>query len=89
MNGHELVGLVAVACTFGLPFLGIVFWMALHYGCVAWKVSQEIRLKREMVARGFTAQEIVQVVAAKKGSKFENTTDVPPAKPVKQPAYGH
>jgi hypothetical protein len=88
MNGHELIGLVAVACTFGLPFLGLVLWMALHYGCAAWKAWQEICLKREMVARGYTAQEIVQVVGAKKGAKFTSTTDVPPAKPVKQPAYG-
>ena len=87
MDGHEVVGLVAVVCTFGLPFLGLVCWLVLHYASAAWGVSQEIQLKRDMVARGYTAQEIVQVVAAKKGAKFTNTTDVPPAKPVKQPAF--
>jgi hypothetical protein len=87
MNDEEvIVGLSGIV--FGLPFLGLMFWLVLHYCSAAWSVWRETSLKRAMVERGYTAQEIVQVVAAKNGSKFENTTDVPPAKPVKQPAYG-
>lgn len=81
--GESLVMLAAVVCFFGWP----VIWIVAYYGHQAWKTWQEMSLKREMVARGYTAQEIVQVVGAKKGSQFANTTDVPPAKPVKQPAY--
>jgi hypothetical protein len=43
-----------------------------------------------MVARGYTVQEIVEVVAAKRGAKPKAKpalSDVPPAKPVKQPVY--
>jgi hypothetical protein len=90
MREEEMVvAIVAIVTTIGLPFLGLMFWLVLHYSASAWKSFNENRLKREMVARGYTAQEIVQVVGAKKGSKFTNTTDVPPAKPVKQPAYGY
>jgi hypothetical protein len=64
--------------------VGIVAFFAYQ----AMKAWHETNLKREMVARGYTAQEIVQVVAAKNGSQPENTTDVPPAKPIKAPSYG-
>ncbi len=80
-----LIPLVAIVCFFGWP----IFWVVGHYCHECVKTWQETSLKRAMVERGYTAQEIVQVVGAKKGSKFSNTTDVPPAKPVKQPAYGH
>lgn len=90
MGDEEMVvAIVAIVVTMGLPFLGLMFWLVLHYCAEAWKTLHETRLKREMVARGYTAQEIVQVIGAKKGSKFENITDVPPAKPIKQPAFGH
>jgi len=88
MREEMIVAVVAVAGTFGLPLIGLMFWLLIHYCSAVLKTWQEINLKREMVARGYTAQEIVQVVAAKKGSRPENTTDVPPAKPIKQPAYG-
>jgi hypothetical protein len=87
MNDEEVIVGVA-AIVFGLPFLGLMSWLVLGYCAAAWKVWQETSLKRAMVERGYTAQEIVQVVAAKNGSQFANTTDVPPAKPVRQPAYG-
>jgi hypothetical protein len=89
MRDEEMiVALVGIAAVFGLPFIGLMCWLVLHYLAAAWRVSQETRLKRDMVARGYSAQEIVQVVAARKGSKFEKTNDVPPAKPIRQPAYG-
>ena len=46
-------------------------------------------LKRDMVARGYTAGEIIAVVRCKRrGKGEEKLPDVPPAKPVRQPAYG-
>ncbi|MCI0360824.1 MAG: hypothetical protein L0211_20285 [Planctomycetaceae bacterium] len=79
-----VVALAAIFFTLGWPMI----WIAAYYGYQSVKAWQDTKLKRDMVARGYTAQEIVQVVAAKKGSRPENTTDVPPAKPIKQPAYG-
>jgi hypothetical protein len=82
--GEALVALAGTVFLFGWP----VIWIIAYYSFQSWKAWHEMSLKREMVARGYSAQEIVQVVGAKKGSQFANTTDVPPAKPVKQPAYG-
>ena len=78
-----VVALAGSFFLFGWPMI----WIVAHYCHQSFKTSQETALKRDMVARGYTAQEIVQVVGAKKGSQFANTTDVPPAKPVKQPAF--
>ena len=77
-----LVAILGTFFIFGWPMLWIVSSYA--YQCV--KVSREVALKRDMVARGYTAQEIVMVVAAKKGSQPTKTMDVPPAKPIRQPA---
>jgi hypothetical protein len=89
MREEEMaVGIVAIVAVFGLPFLGLMIWLVLHYCHETVKAWMEVRLKRDMVARGYTAQEIVQVVSSRKGSRPEKTTDVPPAKPIKQPAYG-
>jgi hypothetical protein len=82
--GEVIIALAGTFFLFGWPMV----WIVVYYACQAVRAWQETKLKREMVARGYTAQEIVQVVAAKKGSRPENTTDVPPAKPIRQPAYG-
>lgn len=63
-------------------------WVIAHYCYATSKAWMETGLKRDMVARGYTAQEIVQVVAARKSSKPKDETDVPPAKPIQHPAYG-
>jgi hypothetical protein len=89
---HEqfIIALVAISAVFGLPFLGMVIWIIAHYSCAAFKTSREIALKRDMVARGYTVQEIVEVVSAKRGAKTKAKSplsDVPPAKPVKHAAY--
>ena len=81
--GEVLTQMSGIFFVFGWP----IVWIVAYYTYHSIKAWHETRLKREMVARGYTAQEIVQVVAAKKGSLPENTTDVPPAKPIKQPAY--
>jgi hypothetical protein len=86
----DILGIIAIVAVFGLPFLGFVIWIIAHYSCAAFKASREIALKRDMVARGYTVQEIVAVVSAKRGAKAKAKTplsDVPPAKPIKQTAY--
>jgi hypothetical protein len=66
--------------------------------CVVWAIVRhctstvrswfETSLKRDMVARGFSADEIISVVRADRNSRHRSTySDVPPAKPIRQPAY--
>jgi hypothetical protein len=69
----------------GVSFFGIfMVWIIAHYTWATIKGWQDVALKRDMVARGYSAQEIVQVVSARKGSR---SSDVPPAKPIRQPSY--
>jgi hypothetical protein len=66
--------------------------------CIAWAIVRhctsavrswfETSLKRDMVARGFSADEIISVVRADRNSGYRSSySDVPPAKPIRQPAY--
>ena len=83
-NLGPLTGLVAVIMLFGIPIAAVVCSAFSE----AWKAWLEVGLKRDMVARGYTAAEIVAVLAAKRGSKPDSTLpNVPPAKPIKQPVY--
>ena len=55
------------------------------WACRAWI---ETALKRDMVARGYSAQEIIDVVKADRRCWSRSAySDVPPAKPIRQPAY--
>jgi hypothetical protein len=83
--GDSMIGFAAVVCIFGLPLV----WVVAYYCHASFKSWQDTSLKRDMVARGYTAQEIIAVVRARKGKKAEQTaiTDVPPAKPIKHPAH--
>jgi hypothetical protein len=90
ISENTIVPLTAISAIFVLPFLGLMIWTATHYCYAAFRTWQEIGLKRDMVARGYTVAEIVAVVSAKRGCKPTTTTplsQVPPAKPIKQPAY--
>jgi uncharacterized membrane protein YadS len=89
MREEEMViALAGILGVFGLPFLGCVIWMFLHYLFAAFRTWQETRLKRDMIARGYTVQEIADVVSAGRRCKQKSrTSDVPPAKPIRQPAY--
>jgi hypothetical protein len=82
--GEAIVASLGTICLFGWP----IVWVCANYSYQCYKTWQENSLKRAMVERGYSAQEIVQVVAAKRGSVALKTTDVPPAKPVKHPALG-
>jgi hypothetical protein len=81
----DVIGLVAVIGVFGIPIIVIIC----HFAHATIKALLAIGLKRDMVARGYTAQEIVEVIAAEGGSKTRSSLpNVPPVKPIKQPAYG-
>ena len=80
-----LIGLAAVIGIFGIPIIAVIG----HFIQATIKSWLEVGLKRDMVARGYTAQEIIAVVSAKRGCKSKHSAlpDVPPAKPIKQAAY--
>ena len=84
--GPSFVGFAAVVMVFSIPIVGIIG----HYSFLAWKQWQATALIRDMIARGYTAQEIIQmfqVLGHRPPRDLKTTTDVPPAKPVKQPVY--
>jgi hypothetical protein len=61
-----------------------------HYTYLCWKQAQTTALVREMIGRGFTPQEIIQLCQAlgqRPPRQVKPATDVPPAKPIKQTAY--
>jgi uncharacterized membrane protein YadS len=83
MNAHDITGLVAIVGIFAFPLVGVVAYFA----CEAFKAWLDVSLKRDLIARGYTVQEIAAVIAINRESKLKELPDVPPAKPVKQPAY--
>ena len=81
---EAIIGLVGTIGLFG--FLSI--WVIAAYAAHAWRTWQDAKVKRDMVARGYTAQEIIAVVRCKRSSKGgDEFPDVPPAKPIRHPAY--
>jgi hypothetical protein len=81
-----IIPLVAITGAFGLPMV----WVVAHYAYSAWKQWQATSLVRDLIARGYTAAEIIQicqVLGHKKASLPKSLPDVPPAKQIKQPAY--
>ena len=82
----EVVALVSIA---GL-YLFLSTWVIVAYAAYAWRTWQDAKVKRDMIGRGYTAGEIIAVVRSNRQSKREEQLlpDVPPAKPVRQPAYG-
>lgn len=86
MDEEAIVGLVGAGGLFA--FLSI--WVVVAYAAHAFRAWHDAKVKRDMIARGYTAREIIAVVRCKRPSKGEEQMlpDVPPAKPVRQPAYG-
>ena len=85
-SSPEAVIIVAISMMFGLPMV----WVVAHYAYSAWKQWHATGLVRDMIARGYTAAEIIeicQVLGHKQAPLPESLPDVPPAKPIKQPAY--
>jgi hypothetical protein len=63
-------------------------WIATRHCAAVLKAWIDTALKRDMVARGYTAQEIIAVVATDRRCRMKAPmSDVPPAKPIRQPAY--
>jgi hypothetical protein len=78
---------VAVA-VFGMLFLFAFGWIMARYAYLAFKAWFDTSLKRDMVARGYAAQEIIAVVGTNRRCRSKAPLmDVPPAKPIRQPAY--
>jgi hypothetical protein len=86
MSDHDIIPLVSVAGA----FIVAISCTAIYFAYLAWKTYHETTLKRDMVARGYTAEEIAAVIAATTvGCEGESpVSKVPPAKPIKQPAFG-
>ncbi|HEX5103982.1 MAG TPA: hypothetical protein VFV87_09245 [Pirellulaceae bacterium] len=85
---EEIIIPVAVnAMIFGT----LMLWIIAHYGLSAWKHWRTTSLIRDMVARGYTAAEIIQICQALGHKKPcldpKKVMDVPPAKPIQQPAF--
>ena len=79
MHGNEiLVPIFAIGCVFGIPLSAIVlyWWYEIR------RVTCEAALKQAMVARGYSANEIVHVLTNGKGKLTNPAFDLPPAKPV-------
>jgi hypothetical protein len=81
---RELIPVITVVMVFGIPIVAIIG----HYCHAGWKMWLDTSLKREMVARGYTAQEIIAVLGAEKSvSAKVELPNVPPAKPARQAVY--
>jgi hypothetical protein len=82
-----IIPTIAITMVFGLPMV----WIVAHYIFLAWKQWQATSLVRDMVTRGYSAAEIIQICQALGHKKPhldpKKLMDVPPAKPIKQPAF--
>jgi hypothetical protein len=84
MRAPDIMGIISVLCVFGVP----IIWMICHYAHLSLKSWHETALKRDMIARGYTAQEIIEILRADSGTRDKSPLpNVPPAKPIKQPVY--
>ena len=85
MHGNEiLVPITAILCVFGMPLSAIIlyWWYEIR------KVAAESALKQAMVARGYSANEIVHVLTNGRAKLTNPAFDLPPAKPVKAAMVG-
>ena len=84
MHDEEVfVAITTILLIFGMP----IVWLVLHYCHASIKVYFETRLKRDMVARGFSAGEIAEVIHCRPGKADPyQAHGIPPAKPIRQPA---
>jgi hypothetical protein len=83
MHEEEMVvAIMAILALFGFG------WTLVRYCHLTLKAWYDAALKRDMVARGYSAQEIVAVVTSDRRCKSRSIfCEVPPAKPIRQPAY--
>jgi hypothetical protein len=84
LSGHDLTGI----SMFFFLFIGAALGLLIHCYFNFRKERLDAEIKLAMIARGYTAQEIVEVIGAKTGASATNLPDVPPAKPIKPAGYG-
>jgi hypothetical protein len=85
LTGHDLTGMLAMVLVFLGLMLGLLgsAWFGYREKCL------NAALKRDMIARGYSAKEILTVIGAEGDKKLaagDELPDVPPAKPLKQAA---
>jgi hypothetical protein len=79
---EAFVAVVAILCGTGIS------WAIVRHCSAAVRSWFETSLKRDMVARGFSAHEIISVVRSDRTCGWSSEpANVPPAKPYRQPAY--
>ena len=80
MHGEEIfVPIVAILGIYSVPVSAIVAYWVYHIR----KIGCETALKQAMVARGYSANEIVHVLTNGTGKVTNPAFDLPPSKPVK------
>jgi hypothetical protein len=81
-----IISVLGMVGAFGLPAV----WIISHYAYLAWKQWHAAALAREMMNRGYSPQEIMQVfqvMGHRIPRRCRQLADIPPAKPIRQPAY--
>ena len=82
MRDFEIVvPVVAILCVFGTPIIAILMYWLYEIR----KVGCEAALKQAMIARGYSANEIVHVLTNGKLKGENPAFDLPPAKLTKAP----
>lgn len=77
---EAVVVMIALGCATG------VLCALISYASAVIKRWIDVSLKRDMVARGYSVDEIIAVVQAERGTQvMVRHGDVPPAKPIRQP----
>ena len=85
MDGPEiLIPIIAITGIFGVPISAIILYWCYEIR----KVSCETALKQAMVARGYSANEIVHVLTSGKGKLNIPEFDLPPAKQQAKASFG-
>lgn len=80
MHDEEIViAIISILGMYAIPISVIVAYWVYHIR----KIGCETALKQAMVARGYSANEIVHVLTSGTGKLVSPAFDLPPAKPVK------
>jgi hypothetical protein len=81
-EGEAFIAFTAIVCG------ACLCWAVIRHCSWAIRTWIETSLKRDMVARGYSAQEIVAVVKSDRRRGWRSDyADIPPAKPIRHPAY--
>ncbi len=64
MSDDALIPIAIVGIVFGAPFLWLIVTAVARYWHKVRIAEQSVLLKREMIERGYTAEEIIRVIEA-------------------------